>query len=723
MLNASTIIELGGKGLLLTAAAFVLTLLLRRRSASHRHAVCLLAVLGLLVLPVATWRAPQVRVQVPEDSRFASFAERFEPEIPAPITPAVSTGYEPNSLPEETPQDWVFALYASVSGLLLLPLTVRNLLAASVIRRANPVTIDGHRVRVTDRLTVPATAGFFRPVVLVPVGFETWPAERREMALAHELAHIHRKDWAWDLLAQLACAIHWFNPFTWLLAARMRSESELACDDWVLAQGHNAEHYAQELLQIAKQARFQFAAVLCMAHRPNVKDRLLAIIDSRRRRGAVQKRFVAAGLIVSAAIAVFIGAIKPAIAQQTPIPDHPAVQALVRNDKPGWHGPLKVLVLDEQGRPVPDAQVMFQLGMPNVAGCVVPPDGHTGKKGAYTATEASFAEDEKRPFSDTRFMSIEAVVAYKPGLQPEVVFVKTGQKTAKIILGKRGLSVKAKVMTTSGEPAEGAEVSVRNFVPTNDRQTTIGIRPRWRQFFTAKVDATGYATFHDCPQDYKLEVDTWDPRYCRQPWYGAKRVVKGELEKPVYLTRAATLRGTVTENRRPVGNLMVQASHETQDPSIQSCVATTDAKGAFVITGAYPGDYTVQVIADEGRKLRRGASLALQNIRVEEGSTVTGLNLKITRGAVITGRVTYLDGSVPKSTFQIGCDRPEGATGVSLNGYASTDANGNYRLTIPSGRHTLYVISIPDPEIAPSKQVAVRDGDELKVNFVIPRTW
>ena len=52
-------------------------------------------------------------------------------------------------------------------------------------------------------------------------------------------------------IAQLACAVYWFNPLVWFAAHQLRLERERACDDFVLVSGTSGADYATDLLEIA----------------------------------------------------------------------------------------------------------------------------------------------------------------------------------------------------------------------------------------------------------------------------------------------------------------------------------------------------------------------------------------------------------------------------------------------------------------------------------------
>ncbi len=96
----------------------------------------------------------------------------------------------------------------------------------------------------------PALVGVLRPRVALPADFETrFTPSERQLVLDHEEVHRTRHDNAWNLLACLMTALHWWNPLAWLASHRMRADQELACDAVVLASHPGAlEEYARALL-------------------------------------------------------------------------------------------------------------------------------------------------------------------------------------------------------------------------------------------------------------------------------------------------------------------------------------------------------------------------------------------------------------------------------------------------------------------------------------------
>lgn len=86
-------------------------------------------------------------------------------------------------------------------------------------------------LRMVESLSSPVSAGWWRPVVLLPAGLLTrMPADLVEALLAHELAHIRRHDYLINLLQNLVEALLFYHPVTWWLSRRIRDEREHIAD-------------------------------------------------------------------------------------------------------------------------------------------------------------------------------------------------------------------------------------------------------------------------------------------------------------------------------------------------------------------------------------------------------------------------------------------------------------------------------------------------------------
>jgi|HubBroStandDraft_4_1064222.scaffolds.fasta_scaffold14996_2 beta-lactamase regulating signal transducer with metallopeptidase domain len=111
---------------------------------------------------------------------------------------------------------------------------------------SNPV-----RLLVSSLVEVPVVVGWFRPVVLMPVGALTGLApEHLEALLAHELAHIRRHDYLVNVLQSVLEAVLFYHPAIWWVSNQIRKERELCCDDLAVAASGDALTYVRALADL-----------------------------------------------------------------------------------------------------------------------------------------------------------------------------------------------------------------------------------------------------------------------------------------------------------------------------------------------------------------------------------------------------------------------------------------------------------------------------------------
>ena len=161
--------------------------------------------------------------------------------------------------------------------------------------------IDGLRRRVlvlqTDEPDLVATWGLFRPCVLLPNRARDWSEARARAVLCHELAHVRRHDWLVQMSAEVLRTVFWFNPIVWMTCARLRRDSEQACDDAVLEAGVPAHEYAAHLLDVARSCRRTgipwAAAAVPMARASTLEGRITAMLNPRLDRVTPSRRAIA----------------------------------------------------------------------------------------------------------------------------------------------------------------------------------------------------------------------------------------------------------------------------------------------------------------------------------------------------------------------------------------------------------------------------------------------
>lgn len=109
------------------------------------------------------------------------------------------------------------------------------------------------RLRISDALASPVTAGWLRPVVLVPASLVSgMPADLLEALLAHELAHVQRHDYLVNLLQNVIETLLFYHPAVWWISNRIRVERELVADDFAARQLGEPRRLALALSELEK---------------------------------------------------------------------------------------------------------------------------------------------------------------------------------------------------------------------------------------------------------------------------------------------------------------------------------------------------------------------------------------------------------------------------------------------------------------------------------------
>jgi beta-lactamase regulating signal transducer with metallopeptidase domain len=164
---------------------------------------------------------------------------------------------------------WAVWIYLSILSISLLQLLVKRLRLYFLLRnRQEPssellflfddlcreLEVRRCRLSLLAQLRSPATAGWFRPEVLLPhelVPRLDW--DQLAQILRHELIHVKQHDYLWDRLAALSCRVLFFHPAVWLAYRRIRWERELACDQAVVENSWDSRiPYAECLTGLAR---------------------------------------------------------------------------------------------------------------------------------------------------------------------------------------------------------------------------------------------------------------------------------------------------------------------------------------------------------------------------------------------------------------------------------------------------------------------------------------
>lgn len=202
---------------------------------------------------------------------------------------------------------------------------------AKQARRADPVTggrelealrrveqTHGARGPLTLRITAgslePGVFGIFRPVLLWPAGISAHlDDEQMEAILAHEVAHVRRRDNLTAALNMLVQAVFWFHPLVWWLGARMVDERERACDEEVVTAGSNPEVYADGLLRACRFCVESPLACVAGVTGADLKNRVVRIVTQppARRLGPAGKLLLGTAAVAAVAVPMACGMMHP----------------------------------------------------------------------------------------------------------------------------------------------------------------------------------------------------------------------------------------------------------------------------------------------------------------------------------------------------------------------------------------------------------------------------
>jgi bla regulator protein BlaR1 len=156
-------------------------------------------------------------------------------------------------------------------------------------------------------VTVPMVIGWLKPVILIPVGaVNGLTMEQAEAVLAHELAHISRNDFLWNLLQSLVEVLFYFNPAVWWLSAVIRNERENCCDDVALELCENRLVYAKALVEIQEQNknRKPGMALAFSGRRRQMLNRISRILNHPQNKSKIMEKFVITSLLLLAVLGI-----------------------------------------------------------------------------------------------------------------------------------------------------------------------------------------------------------------------------------------------------------------------------------------------------------------------------------------------------------------------------------------------------------------------------------
>jgi beta-lactamase regulating signal transducer with metallopeptidase domain len=150
---------------------------------------------------------------------------------------------------------------------------------------------------------VPSVVGWFRPVILAPASaLSGLTPPQLEMILAHELAHIRRRDPLVNLLQTGIEAALFYHPAAWWISSRIRQEREHCCDEAAVALCGDPVGYARSLARLER-LRQEWPALAVSSTGGSLLERVRRLVYSAPAPGGAP-RFAAAALLAMALLVV-----------------------------------------------------------------------------------------------------------------------------------------------------------------------------------------------------------------------------------------------------------------------------------------------------------------------------------------------------------------------------------------------------------------------------------
>lgn len=234
-------------------------------SRDKMHTVNRFVLLGILItsaiLPLAEIPVLQENQGFPQVEVFRQIMETPVFNNPQPAVSEEIQTVQPDNPLEINP---FLLAYLSAIILLFLRLTISLVSVWQIIRKAEKQSFQNYMLAVVKDFIHPFS--FLKNIVISEKDY----AENREMVITHEYAHIKHFHAIDLVICELFTALHWFNPFMWLLRRDLKLIHEYQADQAVLNKGIDAAKYQLLVLEKAVGER-RFAMANHFTQKPILK--------------------------------------------------------------------------------------------------------------------------------------------------------------------------------------------------------------------------------------------------------------------------------------------------------------------------------------------------------------------------------------------------------------------------------------------------------------------
>ncbi|MBI3947797.1 MAG: carboxypeptidase regulatory-like domain-containing protein [Armatimonadetes bacterium] len=614
-----------------------------------------------------------------------------------------------------TPAAWLLLLWLGGVGWQVRSLAigrrrVRRLLVACEPLREGDLRREGEDLcrrfgaRRPPRLALcregagPLLVGTLRPTSVLPawVPERCVPADQR-LLLAHEVAHLRRRDLIWGWLPALARVLFFFHPLVWLAGREWRRAQEMACDETVVnAGGAPAAEYGRALLRVAQECVPRPAPELAGAGVVEsyevLRERLTAM---REIRGVTRKRLAVVGLAIAGLGAASLIPWR-VVARQGPSASagEAAAAAPARGGEEGLrtvtiHG----RVTNEAGKPVAGATVQVFDRAPydqRLLGTKM-----TGPDGSYRFDGLRFPVEDQ---GNVRATVIVTHPEYGVGGLNGIAL--RGREVDLPFTLYPAAALEGVVADQAGKPLAGATATAVLVSRPDQFLSTTAIPEALRPRFSAHSDGGGAFTIGGLPRGSRVSIKVSAPGFATY------------YDHTILSEQGTTPR--VTVRLRPGGEITGRVVYEgTGKPAVGLRVfcqvqdrahvarsfpkdvllladAVTDARGRYNLRGLAPAPWNVMLLLPEPQPTEWTAAAA-EGVSVTAGKITEGVDLKLVKGSLLTIRTANARTGAPVPDVGVGyhgAARPESSAAILV---LTTNAKGRGQIRVPTGPAYFYI--------------------------------
>jgi beta-lactamase regulating signal transducer with metallopeptidase domain len=153
---------------------------------------------------------------------------------------------------------------------------------------------------------IPLVLGYLKPVVVIPVELLSgMPLNQIEAVIAHELAHIRRNDYIFNVFQTIIETLFFFHPAIWYISSQIRKERENCCDDMALTVCEGSLVYAKALVSVQEfTLNRHYSAVAFSGRKKHLLNRIKRMIMKQKVKSNISDKIIAALIILSSVIAL-----------------------------------------------------------------------------------------------------------------------------------------------------------------------------------------------------------------------------------------------------------------------------------------------------------------------------------------------------------------------------------------------------------------------------------